>query len=407
MQKKQPENQPPPKQAKFYPPKLEKRRQTHLKLFVVFGFVLAIANALSAYVHSLYLAQFVGEENVGFIFSVAYLLVFFAILKYTKFINWLKIFKASMLIFFMMIVSLIGLGLSNSFIPVVISFLSYVVFLSLIWISLDIYVEYFSKDELTGRIRGIYMTSLHIAWFLAPTASGQLLKKFNYQFLYLIASVLVFLVMIGFYIKFRNLKVNHFPKPHFIKAIKSIYKNKLLNGIFVIAFLLQTFYCAFVVYAPIYLINHIGFEWYQVGIMFTAMLASFVLLTYPAGWLADRYIGEKELLSIGLLIMGVSAIIFGLANSKSFWVWLAILVCTRIGASLVEIMRDTYFFKRVDVKDIHIINLFRNTGPLAYIIVTLLATFVLHFFGFQYIFVLAGVLVLTGLWFSARIKDTL
>ncbi|MBU4332387.1 MFS transporter [Patescibacteria group bacterium] len=396
MQKSQSKNQPPQKQAK-----------SHLKLFVVFGFVLAVANALSAYVHSSYLSQFVGEKNVGFVFTVAHFLVFLMILNYTKFINWLKIFKASIAVFLAMIVCLISLGLSNSIAPAIISFLAYVVFLNLVWISFDIYVEHFSRDEITGRIRGTYMTGLHIAWFLSPLATGQILKKFNYSFLYLIASVLVFLVMIGFYVKFKDLKVNHFPKPHFLRAIKKIYKNNLLNGIFIIAFLLHAFYCAFIVYAPIYLTKYLGFQWHQVGIMFTVMLSTFVLFTYPAGWLADKYLGEKELLTIGIFIMGVSAIVFGLADSTSFWVWLIILVCTRIGASLVEIMRDTYFFKRVDVKDIHIINLFRNTGPLAYVITPLLATLVLHFFGFQYIFVLAGVLVLTGLWFSARIKDTL
>ena len=394
--------------AKIVSPKMPpKQAKSHLKLFVVFGFVLAISNALSAYVHSSYLSQFVGEKNVGFVFTIAHVLVFFVILKYTKFINYLKIFKASMLVFFMMIACLLGLGLSNSSVTVIISFLAYIIFLNLIWISLDIYVEYFSKDELTGRIRGIYMTGLHVAWFLAPISFGQILKKFNYSFLYLIASVLVFLVMIGFYIKFKDLKVNHFPKPHFLRAVKSIYKNNLLNGIFVIAFLLQAFYCAFIIYAPIYLIKYLGFQWQEVGIMFTAMLFTFVVITYPAGWLADRYIGEKEMLSIGLLIMGIATIVFGLSNSSNFWVWLTILVCTRIGASLVGIMRDTYFFKRVDAKDIHIINLFRNTGPLAYVITPLLATTVLHFFGFQYIFVFVGILVLSGLWFSVRMKDTL
>jgi len=384
-----------------------KKAKTHLKLFIIFGFVLAISNALSAYIHSSYLSQFVGENNIGFVFTLAHLLAFLVILKYTKFINWLKIFRASMVVFFVMIACLLGLGLSKSIIPAIISFLAYVIFLNLIWIALDIYVEHFSHDQVTGRIRGIYWTGVHSAWFIAPIISGNLLKKFNYSFLYLIAAVLVFLVMISFYFKFRKLEVDHFPKPHFFKAVKRVYKDKLLNGIFVIAFLLQVFYSAMIIYAPIYLHKYVGFSWYQIGIMFTVMLSTFVFITYPAGWLADKLFGEKEMLTIGLIIMGASAIIFGLADSPSFWVWLIILFATRVGASLVAIMRDSYFFKRIDVKDIHIINLFRNTTPLAYIITPLLATLILHFFGFQYIFVLVGILVLSGLFFSLNMKDTL
>ena len=398
-----------PVTSKFSPPSppLKQRRWSYLKLFIGLAFFLAISNAITAYVHSSYLAQFVGEKYVGLIYTLAHFLVFITILKYTSIINWLKIFKASMLAFVVMAACLFGLGITGNPITAIFFFLIYIVFLNLIWISLDIYIEYFSQNELTGRIRGIHLTGLHIAWFLSPITAGFVLKNSTYPTLYLIGAVLVVLVMLGFYFKFRKLEINHFPKPHFFRAIKKIYKNHQLNGIFVIAFLLQSFYCAFVVYAPIYLTKYIGFQWHEIGIMFTIMLSTFVFFTYPAGWLADKYIGEKELLTIGLFIMGIAAIIFGLTSSTSFWVWLIILVCTRIGASFIEIMRDTYFFKHVDVQDIHIINLFRNTGPLAYIVTPLLATGILHFFGFQYIFVVVGILVLGGLWFSVRMKDTL
>lgn len=394
---------PTPQTLQFHAPP---KTKSYLKLFVIFGFVLAVSNALSAYIHSSYLAEFVGQKNVGLIFTLSYLLTFFAINNYTALINHLKIFKAAIVVFVLIIASLFGLGIAGTPLTAIIFFLIYIIFLNLIWITLDIYIEYFSRDQVTGRIRGIFWSGAHIAWFIAPITSGYLLKQYDYSFLFLLASILVLLVMFAFTCKFKHLKVNHFPRPKFFKAIKSIYKNNLLNGIFVIAFLLQMFYCAMVVYAPIYLRQHIGFEWHQIGIMFTIMLSPFIFITYPAGWLADKYIGEKEMISIGLIIMAFSVIIFGFIESANFWVWTAILFMTRIGASLVQIMRDSYFFKRVNVKDIHIINLFRNTTPIAYIIFPLIATLVLTFFDFRYIFVVVGVIVLSGLFFSFRMQDT-
>jgi len=387
----------------FHPPP---KHKSYLKLFVVFGFVLAIANALSAYIHSSYLAEFVGQKNIGLIFTASYLLTFIAVANYTTFVNHLKIFKAALVIFGLMIAALFGLGIASTPLFAIVFFLAYIIFLNLIWITLDVYVEYFSQDQLTGRIRGIFWSGAHLAWFISPITSGYLLKYVDYSFLFLIAAVLVLIVMIAFSYKFRNLKVNHFPKPNFIKAVKSIYNNNLLNGIFVIAFLLQVFYAAMVIYAPIYLHQHIGFAWHEIGLMFTIMLSTFVITTYPAGWLADKYIGEKEMISIGLIIMGFAVILFGFIESANFWAWTAILFMTRIGASLVQIMRDSYFFKQVNVKDIHIINLFRNTTPIAYIVFPLIATFILTFFDFRYIFVVVGIIVLSGLIFSLRMQDT-
>ncbi|NQU77977.1 MFS transporter [Candidatus Falkowbacteria bacterium] len=382
------------------------KHKSYLKLFVIFGFILAISNALSAYIHSSYLSDFVGQKNIGLIFTATYLLTFLAVLSYTSIINWLKIFRTTLIVFVVMIASLFGLGIASTPLMAVIFFLCYIIFLNLIWITLDIYIEYFSNNKVTGRIRGIFWSGVHIAWFISPITSGYLLKYFDYSFLFLIAACLAFFVMIAFSYKFRNLKVNHFPRPHFFKAVKQIYKDKLLNGIYVIAFLLQCFYVAMVVYAPLYLHEHIGIPWHQIGIMFTIMLSTFVFTTYPAGWLADKYFGEKEMLSLGLVIMGFSVIIFGSIESAPLWAWTAILFMTRIGASLVQIMRDSYFFKRVDVKHIHLINLFRNTTPIAYIIFPLIATLILTFFDFRYIFIVVGVIVLSGLFFSTRMQDT-
>jgi MFS family permease len=212
--------------------------------------------------------------------------------------------------------------------------------------------------------------------------------------------------MVGFYFKFHKLEVDHFPKTHFWYAIKNVWKNNLLNGIFVIAFVLQVFYCIMVIYTPMYLHDVIGFDWSQIGIMFTAMLSTFVFMTYPAGWLADKYFGEKEMLTIGLFITGIFTISFGLITGQNFWIFLVVLFMTRVGAALVDIMRDTYFFKRVNVKDMQVINLFRNTTSLAYIIGPLAATIILIFWSYRELYVLTGLLMIASIFFALRIKDT-
>jgi len=382
------------------------QHQSYLKLFLAMGFILAASNALTAYINSSYLGEFFGPAQVGVIFMISHIFTLLAINYFPSVINHLKIFLASLAVLALMFLGVLGMGLADWPLAALIFFIIYTVCLNLIWISLDIYIEYFSSTQRTGRIRGLYWTIVNVAWFLSPLATGLLLKNFDYPVLFYVSSALLLLVLIGFYFKFHKLDVDHFPKTYFWYALKNIWKNNLLNGIFVIAFVLQIFYCIMVVYTPMYLHEVIGFDWSQIGLMFTAMLSTFVFMTYPAGWLADKFFGEKEMLTVGLFITGIFTIVFGLITGQNFWLWLVVLFMTRVGAALVDIMRDTYFFKRVNVKDMQVINLFRNTTSLAYIIGPLLATVILAVWSYRELYVLTGLLVIASMFFALRLKDT-
>jgi len=378
-----------------------------LKLFVLFGFILAMSNALNAYIHSSFLSQYLGEKWVGAVITAAYVLAFFAVNNLATAINRLKIFKTATIVFIALVVCLFTFGATASAWLAIMAFIIYLAFLDLIWILMDVYVEYFSRDQVTGRIRGWYLTLINIAWLVSPITSGYLIKQGGYQILFLVSSFLTLLVLGGFVWGFKDLAVDHFKKYRFREAVKKIYRNKLINGIFVVSFLLNAFYCTMVVYAPLYLNKYVGFSWSDIGVMFTIMLSTFVFLTYPAGWLADKVLGEKEILSLGLLIMGLSCLVCAFLTAASFWLWTAVLFISRVGASLVAIMTDTYFFKRIDVQDGQLIHFFRNTTTLAYMVMPLVVTFFLVISGYQAVFLATGLIVLSGMYFSWNLKDTL
>ena len=85
---------------------------------------------------------------------------------------------------------------------------------------------------------------------------------------------------------------------------------------------------------------------------------------------------------------------------------MAILFITRIGASMVEIMSETYFFKKIDSSQIQIISVFRTAKPFAYVIGPVVATALLYFVEFKFIFMVLGFLMFYGLRFSLALKDT-
>ena len=142
-----------------------------------------------------------------------------------------------------------------------------------------------------------------------------------------------------------------------------------------------------------------------IGIIFTMMLVPFVLLQYPAGILADKKIGEKEMIIIALLIMAAATLSVYFIHSMSVLVWGAALFATRVGAALIEILRDSYFYKKVDGHDVDLINFMRTSMPVAYILSTAMSTIFILVFSLKFAFILVALVVLSALYPAFKLQD--
>ena len=83
-----------------------------------------------------------------------------------------------------------------------------------------------------------------------------------------------------------------------------------------------------------------------------------------------------------------------------------LLFLTRIGASLVEMMSEAYFFKHVEAKSTDLISLFRNTRPISYLVAPIVAPVVILFGGMQGLWIVLGGLMLWGAWHARLLQDT-
>mgnify|MGYP001596304060 CR=1 FL=1 len=150
----------------------------------------------------------------------------------------------------------------------------------------------------------------------------------------------------------------------------------------------------------------IKFLYQNIGFIFTIMLLPFVLIEYLLGWLADRKFGEKEILSLGLIITAIFTIPIVFLTTKSIALWALVLFGTRVGASAIESMKETYLFKKVTAGDIGVISLSRLMAPSAYLVGSLISVVFLRFFPISYLFILISALFFLGLYFSFTLKDT-
>ena len=314
--------------------------------------------------------------------------------------------RTSLLLIMAQIVIFYGLITATSPNIITVLFIAGMSIVSLIALTIDIFLQKNTDIGHTGSVRGIFMTVINAAWILGPLIGGMLIIENDYKGVYIGSFALLFPLLYLVYKNFNNFKDPHYVNFSALQTLSRILKNRDINSIFIINTVLQTFYAWMTVYTPIYLHNVIGFDWKEISIIFTIMLIPFVIVDAPLGRLADKKWGEKEMLAIGFVIMGIatgSLVFFGF---KSFIAWAIMLFLTRVGAAIAEDMIEIYFFKKVDGKDPAVLSMFRVTRPLSYFIAPLITTIGLVYTTNEYLFVILGAACLLTLLPILKIKDT-
>jgi len=382
----------------------EKLDENRIKLVTFITFLMGFAQAILAYIMSSYFKLAAGTENVGLFYAVAYIIFLVILLNLHKFVRTLG--KANVFYFALLakIIVIVGLIFNDPSKIGIFLLVLYIILGSIEWVALDVIIEGFSTDRMSGRIRGMHLTILNAGILFGPFVSTYILNQMNFHGIFVFSLIFNAFVFIFALISFRNVNHRFEQKLKVSDVLKKVFARKNIMRIYYISFVLEFFYALMIIYTPIYLRN-IGFSWEEIGWIFTAMLIPFVLIQYPMGILADKKTGEKEFLIFSLLLMGFSTLAIYFMGTGSVFKWAAILFVTRIGAALIEILRDSYFFKRIDEHDVDVINFFRTSLPVAYILATIFSSFVFFFLPVQYAFILTGLVVLSALYPAWKLTD--
>ena len=362
--------------------------------------------ALIIYINSSLLSNFFSETQVSTLYIIGSILDTIILLNASKLLEKLGIYRFTIYAISLELLSTIGLLVSTNAFLVAVYFLVHVFTISLILFNMDVFVESVTLDESkTGSIRATYLTLTNVAIVISPSLVALFFIQNSYSYIYFLASLFLLPLynLIKRFKKVQSKKIKHIR----IKETLLVYlKNKDLYNVFVSQSLLQLFYGYMVIYTPIYLQRYVGFSWTEIGLMFTIMLLPFVLFELPVGDLADEKYGEKEFLTIGFIVMGLSTLFMSFVTVKVFWIWATVLFISRIGASFVEISSESYFFKHVNQEKTDIISFFRVSRPFAFMIAPIIVTIATGFISFQYIFIIIGALMIIGAHYSLGLMDT-
>ncbi len=364
--------------------------------------------ALVVYVISSFVTAHSGEAAVSIVYSLIALISLVISLNFSNFISKIGHRKLTTLVIILMFGSLLVLTTAVS--PLIANTLVIVYSVSqfLLYISFDIYVKELSKDGATGNIRGVYLTIYNLSFLAGPFLTGVLLgKDSNFTNVFLVSALVLLPLFYFDNLVMRAVKDVRPKDHHVMDAIKIVRKSIDIRKIFISGCFLEFFYTWMTIYTPIYLHINIGFSWPDIGIIFTIMLLPFVLFQIPLGMLADKYYGETEMLTAGFIIAGIATIGLYFITSKSILVWALMLFLTRTGASCIEIMNDTYFFKKVPARDTGVVALFRNARQINYLFAPLVALLILAILPMQALFIVLGAAMFIGAYNASNLHDTL
>jgi MFS family permease len=382
----------------------EQLKKNKIWLLSGLSFVIGFLDAFFIYVLSSYFSEIVKNSNVGVFYFLGYGGVLCMLFYLQPLIHYLGKARTLYLSLGVSIVASALLAAAANPWVMVGTALMLMISTNVTWVALDVLLESFSQDQVSGRIRGLYLTIMNAGLLVAPFLSLRTLERWSYEGIFLVLVVGYALVFVVALLAFRTDNRVFQERLRFSVTIKKMLQERNLLRIYHISFAMEFFYSLMIIYTPLHL-RSIGFSWNEIGIIFTIMLVPFVLLQYPLGILADRYFGEKEML-MGSIAIACAATFSLPFLPPSIGAWGVALFMTRVGIAGIEILRDSYFYKQIDGDSLDIIAFFRTARPLANILAAILSTLMLLLFPLTSIFFAVAVILFFGLLETCFLEDT-
>lgn len=370
------------------------------------SFLLGFIDAFVIYTLSSYFADIVGEQLVGVVYFIVFgihLGLLFSLDSFVRQIGRVRylVFCLGLSLLAIGILPSVSAGIAGLFFGIL-----YLAFSNTVWVALDILLENYSEDKLSGRIRGFHLMVMNIGFLLAPYLSTQILSRFGHPAIFIIVFVGYVVALLLAVLLFRSdHQVVHHPEMRFLQTLREVMQRSSLRHIFAVSFALEFFYSIMIIYMALHLQN-IGFSWEEIGLIFTIMLLPFVFLQYPIGVLADRRFGEKEMLALSFLLTITATIGVISYSGKMLFAWAGILFVSRVGVAAIEVLRDSYFYKQIDGNDTQIIAFFRMARPTANMLGAVISVGLLAFFDLRSVFCAVAVVLFFALFHIFKLKDT-
>lgn len=373
-------------------------------------FLYALHYAIPLYATSSYLHKYFNSSIVSAIYVIGSVLGLLASLRVARSIKQFHTYNFTFGIALaeIIVVALFGNTENQYLLPIF--FIIHFMLQTLLFICLNVFIESFSAHANTGSIRGFFLAILNLGIIISPLIGGKILALSHGSFsaLYTISALILVPYLYFLYKYLHHVKEPAYHEVDVITAGVKAFKNKNLRAVIIAELVLEAFYAVMIIYSPLYLaLVGVSLTSYLTIILPIALLP-LVILPYELGLLADTKFGEKEMLIIGLLTLTVTVFLCVVITTSDIRVWTILFLVSRIGASFVETMAFSYYFKKVDKEDPSLTALFINMRGLATLLVGTIGIIIAPFIGDrpQLMFIILGCAILWSISYVLPMKDT-
>ena len=371
--------------------------------------LLAFHTFMVAYINSSFLGQFIDEASVGSIYIVGSALSVLVFLFVSRVLHRVGNFKLTLGLLFINMIAVAGMSIANELREAIPLFLVHLISIPLIIFNLDVFMEeqIGNNEGSTGSNRGLLLTLASMIGAVSPFLSSLIVgSSGDFTTVYLISSLTLIPIIIILFFFFSDFSDPEYDEIDLFSAIRTFWEQSNIRNVFLSHFSLQILFVSMVVYTPLYLTNQIGLTWTEFGIAIFCGQMAYVLFEYPIGIIADKYIGEKEMMALGWMIIIIAVSSMAFVTEPSVVIWSVIMFMTRFGASFVEVTTESYFFKQTKSSDAQVISFFRITRPLSYVLGAVIASLALLYLPFNLLFLIFAAMFIPAMFFTSSIVDT-
>lgn len=374
-----------------------------LSILFVFHF------SLVAYINSSYMEQYLTPEGISALYIIGSAIAIICFLFFSHALKAIGNVRLTLTLAMIDALSLLVLGLTDSSATAIIAFVTFLVVSPLLFLNIDIFAETIigENEHTTGSRRGLTLGLMSLSGVAAPLSMGWIATETDSLTSVYFVAVGIFILFIAFLI----LRFQAFEDPEYNlfrirTSLSSLWQKRDVRNVMFSHFLLQVFFAWTIVYFPLYLYSELHFAWDEISYIIAFALFAYVVFEWPTGIVADRWLGEKEIMALGFLILAISCSWVAFMNTSVIWAWMALLFITRVGAAFVETTTEVYFFKHTNGGDADTIGFFRLLRPLATVFGAVAGSIALLYLPFNLIFVVLGALLVPGIFFTLALKDT-
>ncbi len=372
---------------------------------IIFTFQMLV----TAYSSSTYMERFVDKELVGVLYSIGAAIAIILSLTLPRLLRRIGNVASSLLLVSCISLSLVILGLAPSVWQTVLAFIIYLALIPQVYLNIDIFLEtLIGKNEgSTGSARGLILTLMSLAAFASPLAMGHIIGVENrLENVYFVGAAVGLLFIALIISRFRQFLDPIYETVRVRDMLRDAARDSDIRTVMAAQFLLQFFYTWAIVYIPLYLATTVGLDWTVISQILAVGLFAFVIFEYPIGWLADKKIGEKEMMALGFVVLAICSAAISFMAGFGVGGWMALMFVSRIGASLVEVTTESYFFKKVNGEEPNLIGLFRLMRPLANLLGALVGSLAIYYLAPNLIFIVLAAIMTTGVFITSFLTDS-